>query len=335
VASQTVKYGRDQALDFTKGALVVLMVFYHWINYFIRTEGTVYRYIRFITPSFIFITGFLVTHAYLAKYDLRDARLPKRLFERGAKLLALFTALNLAVGLMMPGNRDGSQRGVSAFLQNAAVIYGSGNGGGAVFQVLVPISYVLLLGAVLLLFRRWLVFPVYAICVGLAAVGLFVDLCGLASGNLELVGIGLLGVYFGSVGTVRLNGWLTRMPWVALGYAAYLVAITVWDVLYPLQIVGVCLTLFLIYWLGSKWTGSGVLLTRVLLLGRYTLLAYIGQIIVLQLLVRLLHSVASSEWRLTLSLFGVLLLTQLMVEAVEWSRIRSKTADGLYRAVFA
>src|SRR5207302_5956026 len=49
------KTHRLPALDFTKGALVLFMVLYHWLNYFVSTEGDFYRYLRFLTPSFIFI----------------------------------------------------------------------------------------------------------------------------------------------------------------------------------------------------------------------------------------------------------------------------------------
>ncbi|HEY1462593.1 MAG TPA: hypothetical protein VGF44_04170, partial [Terriglobales bacterium] len=50
---------RNPALDFTKGFLVLLMVVYHWFNYFVGPQAGVYKYIRFLTPSFIFITGFI------------------------------------------------------------------------------------------------------------------------------------------------------------------------------------------------------------------------------------------------------------------------------------
>lgn len=81
---------RNEALDFTKGALVLCMVLYHWLNYFHGLQGPVYRYLRFLPPSFIFITGFLVSNAYLRKYDIRDPRLPKRLVIRGLKILGVF-----------------------------------------------------------------------------------------------------------------------------------------------------------------------------------------------------------------------------------------------------
>src|SRR5215475_7529793 len=86
---------RIAALDFTKGALVLIMVLYHWLNYFHGPYGDIYKYLRFLTPSFIFISGFLITNVHLSKYEITDSRLPKRLFRRGLKILAVFLALNV------------------------------------------------------------------------------------------------------------------------------------------------------------------------------------------------------------------------------------------------
>src|SRR5258708_615613 len=86
---------RIAALDFTKGALVLIMVVYHWLNYFYRPQGDVYKYLRFLTPSFIFITGFLVSNVYLSKYGVTDPRLPRRLIQRGLKILGVFVVLNV------------------------------------------------------------------------------------------------------------------------------------------------------------------------------------------------------------------------------------------------
>jgi uncharacterized membrane protein len=88
---------RNEVLDFTKGALVLFMVLYHWLNYFLGLGRPIYRYLRFLPPSFIFISGFLISNAYLAKYELTDPRLPKRLGVRGSKILGLFVALNAAI----------------------------------------------------------------------------------------------------------------------------------------------------------------------------------------------------------------------------------------------
>src|SRR5277367_6080548 len=96
------KAQRIPALDFTKGALVLIMVLYHWINYFIGPQWKYYLYLRFLTPSFIFITGFTISHVYLSKYTAADPRLWKRLFTRGLKLTTIFLALNLARNLVVP-----------------------------------------------------------------------------------------------------------------------------------------------------------------------------------------------------------------------------------------
>src|SRR5271170_5221971 len=87
---------RISALDFTKGTLVLIMVLYHWINYFVGPQWEYYQYLRFLTPSFIFITGFMISNVYLSKYDAAGPRLSKRLFTRGLKLMAIFLALNVA-----------------------------------------------------------------------------------------------------------------------------------------------------------------------------------------------------------------------------------------------
>src|ERR1700740_404806 len=60
---------RIPALDFTKGTLALFMVLYHWINYFVGVEWGYYRYLRFLSPSFIFISGFMISNVYLSKYN--------------------------------------------------------------------------------------------------------------------------------------------------------------------------------------------------------------------------------------------------------------------------
>jgi peptidoglycan/LPS O-acetylase OafA/YrhL len=327
------KPARDEALDFTKGALVVLMVIYHWCNYFISTEGFGYRYIRFITPSFIFITGFLVSNIYLTRYDPRDVRLPMRLVVRGIKLLLLFVALNLAASLVVKRNYDGSELGMGAFFRDVIPTFVTGNGSNAVFQVLVPIAYVLLLCAGLLLVRRVVMFPFYCVCGVLSLVVLVVDSVLFQSGNLQLLGAGCLGVLVGGnmwprVQAMRMDGRI-----LVLGYAAYLAAVTIWNVPYALQLVGVCANLWVLY----LWGGRGLCrcLPSVLLLGQYTLLAYIVQIGLLQLLAKVLHPWMGSGVTVVLGLVAALALTQLTVYAVEVTRRRVHAADVAYRMVFA
>ena len=55
-----------------------------------------------------------------------------------------------------------------------------------------------------------------------------------------------------------------------------------WNVIYPLQIVGVCVSLAAIYPAGITHPDDGPIRKMVILLGQYSLFAYIAQIIILQ-----------------------------------------------------
>src|SRR5262245_34749481 len=140
-----VARARDLALDYTKGVLVLFMVLYHWLNYFVVLDWDVYRYLRFLTPSFIFITGFLISNIYLSKYSGDDPRLHARLARRGLKLLLLFVALNLLAGLV--------SRGAGSLVNDWYGVFVTGNGHAA-FNVLLGIAYFLLLTPVMLIASR-------------------------------------------------------------------------------------------------------------------------------------------------------------------------------------
>ena len=107
VGAPKTKPPRIPALDFTKGTLVLIMVLYHWMNYFVAVDGTAYKYLRFLTPSFTFITGFLISSVYLSRADESRQRTPKRLLLRGLKLFCIVLLLNLAVYTLHTGQRNG------------------------------------------------------------------------------------------------------------------------------------------------------------------------------------------------------------------------------------
>jgi peptidoglycan/LPS O-acetylase OafA/YrhL len=86
---------RDTAIDFTKGGLVLFMVLYHWLNYFVGPRGQYYNYLRFLTPSFIFISGFMISQIQLRRYESSGRHLASRLIVRGFKLLILVLLLNI------------------------------------------------------------------------------------------------------------------------------------------------------------------------------------------------------------------------------------------------
>jgi peptidoglycan/LPS O-acetylase OafA/YrhL len=332
---------RIPALDFTKGMLVLFMVLYHWLNYFVSPQGDMYRYLRFLTPSFIFITGFLISNVYLARYDVADPRLAVRLVQRGLKLLAVFVCLNVAIGLLLADSYNGRILFGELSLRNMVAIYITGNvwvaenGKAAAFYILVPISYLLLLSALLLMISRFYRYTFHVACAVFLLGVLILTLNGIKSPNLELLTIGLLGVVSGYVSIEQVNDWVSRPFVLVLAYLCYIGAITLWDVPYPLLLVGVYLSLMLIYLLGVSGAEPGRMRRHVILLGKYSLFGYIATIAILQILHRSLRHTNSGAVELGLTFIAAFVLTMASVEVIDRVRARTSTVDRLYRAVFA
>ena len=331
---------RNSALDFTKGALVLLMVLYHWINYFIGPQWEYYQYLRFLTPSFIFITGFLISSAYLSKYAPTDPRLSKRLFIRGLKLLAIFLALNVSRTFIVP------VLGTGVLVQNALdpsnifTIFVSGNlpivgGKLASFSILVPISYLLMVSAVLMIPYR---INQYTFHIASALVLLSIVVLAVAkmhSAHLESVAIGMLGSLTGFVPIERINDLARHLYSLALAYACYAIAITIWNVPFPLLIAGVTLSVTVIYRMGISRGEPGAVRSQVLLLGKYSLFGYISQIAILQVLSSALRHAKLHSGALVLSFLAAFILTLASVDLLDRARAKAVGLDRLYKVVFA
>lgn len=334
------KVQRISALDYTKGALVLIMVLYHWINYFVGPQWEYYEYLRFLTPSFIFITGFMISNVYLSKYDAADPRLPKRLLTRGLKLLAIFIVLNVARTFIVPVLSTDVVANNPLDPRNIFIVYVSGNlpatGGKLVsFSILVPISYLLIFSGILMLPYRFYSYTFHVVCALLFLGILMLGLIGARSQNLEFFTIGMLGVVAGFMPIAAINNFV-RHPFVlGFAYLCYTIAITVWNVPFSLLIVGVCLSLSVIYLIGLSDTKSGIIRNEVILLGKYSLFGYISQVLILQILAAGFRHVNFRFAVLIVSFVAAFVLTILSVEVVDRARTRSASMDRLYKAVFA
>src|SRR5262249_34950960 len=144
---------RIDALDMTKGVLVLAMVVYHSFNY--STDYTLgFKYLPFVPPSFILITGFLISRLYFNPEAARDARVYGRLLFRGFRLLFLFTVLNVLIQLVGRQKAVATPQGLSYLLDYWYQIYVIGGGQFAAFSILLPIAYLLLLAPLLILLYR-------------------------------------------------------------------------------------------------------------------------------------------------------------------------------------
>ena len=229
---------------------------------------------------------------------------------------------------------SGGNGGNRLLLANAYAIYVTGNGRAA-FDVLVPISYFLLLSPLLLMASGVSRFALPAIATFGLVTGIITSAAGVGSMNLELVAIAILGMTIGIHPLDRINAALHRPALLVLAYALYVAAITKWNVLFPLQVVGVCLSLLLIYFLGVKSAGDGIVPRRVIELGKYSLFAYIFHICVLQLLRRGLSDRDLSGVGLLVPFVATLVVTVIAVEVLGLARGRSNAVDRIYRIVFA
>lgn len=330
---------RIAALDFTKGSLVLFMVFYHWLNYFVAAQGDFYRYLRFLTPSFIFIAGFLVSNIYFPKYRKGDLKVPERLLVRGMKILGVFLALNLAIGILISMSTTGSLipehfsvATSSLYIRGTTSVTGVK---AAAFYVLIPISYLLVVSAALLVvcgFFRHAFYLATALCLLMIY---FLDQRGSQNPNLELMTMGLLGVLAGYIPLAKIS-WFVCHPYTLLvSYALYLIAITLWNIPYPLQIVGVCLTLLVLYVLGSSEGEPGAMRGHIILLGKYSLFGYIAQMAFLQIIHRFARHIDFGDRGLLLSFVLGFALTMTSIELVDWLRRISGRFDRAYKMVFA
>jgi hypothetical protein len=339
VVSKVRAPGRITELDFTKGALVLIMVLYHWLNYFYAPQDS--RYLRFLTPSFIFITGFLISSVYSSKYGTSDPRLPRRLTYRGLKLLALFLLLNVVITLILGGSDAGKVLLSQLSTRNAVSVFVTGNvavagvGRSVAFYILVPIAYLLLLSSILFVVCRFYKYAFHAVCAGCLLSILILRLIGIESANLELLTIGLLGVIVGHIPMARINTFVKHPYSLAATYAGYVAAIAVWNVTYVLQIIGVCLSLMILYSLGWRSEETESVRGRVILLGKYSLFGYVAQIAILQLLRRGFRHTESGLVVLALSFVLALTLTMVSVEVLNRARAGSTFVDRFYRLVFA
>jgi len=331
---------RDTAIDFTKGALVLFMVLYHWLNYFFGPHGQYYDYLRFLTPSFIFITGFMISQIQLRRYENSGRSLPKRLFVRGLKLLIVFLVLNALVYAALARVPDAYSvwgKSLRSFSWAAFVVGASRTPDGqknVTFNILVPIAYLLIVSAAAVLTRR-VRYAFYCTLSVLIAAVIFIRFSHMENTYLDLLMIGVLGVVIGFAGRGQLALVMSHPYILTALYCLFLAAITIWGVPLPLEISSVILTTALLYAAGSRLATAGTARRRVILLGQYSLLGYIAQIAILQGLRRISwlsqHGVGASIASLLLGA----MLTVAIVEAVDIARQRSKIANNLYRLVFA
>jgi hypothetical protein len=202
------------------------------------------------------------------------------------------------------------------------------------FGILVPISYLLLISAVVWPFSKKFAYVFHTICIGMFLCVFSLGRVGIQSSYLELLAVGLLGVVCGFAPSTKIAKLVSRPFALGLAYCLYLCLITLWDP-YLVRVVGVCLTLMILYALGVAYSGSGRLATHLIVLGRYSLFGYIWQIAILQFLHWALGHGITGTGASVASFFAGFAVTMGSIEALDRLRTQSRTLDQAYRVAFA
>ncbi len=326
---------RLATLDLTKGWLVVLMVLYHTFNYSTQYELG-FRYLAFLPPSFILITGMMLTQVYAPRYSRGEA-VDRRLLVRGAKLVLLFTALNVALRLTLSSAHSGGLLRASVW-DEVVSVFVVGNGYGVAFDVLLPIGYVLLLAPAIVRLNvaGSMVLPVCATAVACAVTWLEWRYGSYT--NLSLVSVGVAGAL---LGRAPVADDMERSAAAPLAIISALVCVVTTaraadtTLAYLVQSAAAISAVAALSF-GSRavhvpaWVSSPVAL-----LGRYSLLSYILQIAVLHALATAWGRPVPGSIEFATLFTATLMLTLAATAVVEWLRPRARWVDGMYRAVFA
>jgi hypothetical protein len=323
---------RDFSLDFVKGVLVVVMVIYHTMNYFSTAGDQGFGYVRFVTGSFIFISGYIISIFYEKKYRIDRAGVSKRLLSRGLKLLMIFTALNVLINLAGIGNPRKAPLGIGRYLGNVTSIYVFGDGKLAAFQVLLPISYLLMLSPVLLFFNG---FKKSFVVIALS-IAFFFSFFNIDSANL---GLGIVGVIGLSVGMV-INGldrsfFVKNKTIIFCGLAICIGMMGYLDRNVMTYSIGIMAVLKLFYDLAKNVDLGRRVCQVIILFGQYTLVCYIMQIAFLQGLFRIL---SGRRWGFGYENISIFVATNIFLLALctlaKRLRFRYEFADKTYRFIF-
>jgi hypothetical protein len=330
--------GRDDAYDIVKGVLVTAMVVYHVMNAVTTASDEAYGYVRFVSGSFIFVTGLMLSRFVAASFQRDRAATGRRLVVRGIKLVLLFTVLNVFIHASGFGSPAKAQLGLTEFLARAEAVYLRGANQVASFTILLPIGYLMICAPLLLRVltpdRRAASFVLLGFV--LAAAALPSSARGSAIVEFMVVGFvgGCIGTWTNRAPDSAVHPWKGAIAVVGLLASIWLVA-QVYSNL-ALYAIGVALVIRFLHQAATGISANGRVGAVMILLGRYSLFAYIAQIGIIQVLAR---AMGRPSWPLgpEPALYALAAWTLVVAATVTVARARERSAraDVAYRLVFA
>ena len=328
---------RNQALDFTKGFLVIAMVVYHTMSYFLVDRTEYYFYVNYIAGSFLFISGLICGTIYLEKYLNDPQYVYKRLSRRSFKLIALFLSVNIIIHSILKKNYNGQELGINIIFNNLYSIFVTGDSALMAFEILLPIAYLLLVCQLLLFSVRlkYILFVLLIFIFGLTSYK-HIDL-GL-NWNLILIGIG--GFYSGiicfAISSILKNKIINVFVILLLLIYFFILVpqkIELNNISFYILINVVIANLYLI----GKWLNAYNMITKnIIFFGQYSLLLYLSQIFILQILHKMIN--INILWFNTghfLIIIAVNLCLLFICQGTRFLRDKYIFVDNIYRLIFS
>jgi hypothetical protein len=325
---------RIGTIDFTKGILVLFMVIYHSLNYR-GYDSLPHDYLLFVPPSFVMIAGLIITQVYVSKYGMTSRALFSRLTLRSCKLLLLFTFLNVGAMVIFSSKYEGIDSSLENFIGHWIEIYILGGSRRATFEVLLPIGYVLLLAIPVLKFQLLCPYAISVVSATTVAVCLVAESCNFPVYNLYLISAGFVGMAIGFLPGHKMNAASRSLIALSLFYALYWVCFLLFGDRYIIQLFATLIYLLVIFAAVSRIDLQRWLPRQSLLLGRYSLLSYIVQILYLHIFIRLpLCSISKLSGTMVMIVL-TMVLTWVTIVIVDYAREKSNFFDNAYKMIFA
>lgn len=317
--------------------MVVTMVVHHSIDYFAPISMlSIYKYIRFVTGGYVFLSGYLVTQIYLPKYIGNRNIMVNRLMIRGLKLIILFVSINIC-GFLTKNLIRNQNLSFSSLVSYLYIILLAGSYERATFSILAPISYLLLgIGALFLFLKDGSkIIPSFSLCLIIFCSIAFYDNRG--AYNLRYLTIGLCGATCGfwfsiiSKWKIDVRKNLLKLFIVTLVLIGFL---NTFKLYFPVYLSSTILILYWIYLVGTTWESNSWAKTGLYFLGRYSLLSYFSQIFILQLLKQLDLINNGELCSLAVAILIAGLGMVLIVMNVDWARKRWQIVEISYKLIF-
>ena len=152
--------------------------------------------------------------------------------------------------------------------------------------------------------------------------------------NLVLLSAGLIGMFFSLVPITAINRFARKwLPQLFL-YAVYRGLSYKFGDIYPVHMLAAVVSLLLIYSCAIRCDPNFWVASMVVLLGKYSLLGYLAQIVLIRIIVGCLGKPQTGVSVLGLGVFTSALLV-IIIFAADRIRQKSRVMDFGYRAIFA